>query len=44
MILKLNFVEFLTFLRARAEMVEALIYGHIISENHVFEVPVDLKK
>ena len=44
MILASNFVEFLIFLRARAELVEALIYTHLLSEKHVFEDPVELKK
>jgi len=44
MVLGSIFVEFTTFLRARAEMVEALIYAHLLSENHVFEDPVELKK
>ena len=37
------FIAFLTFLRARNGM-EALVYAHFLSENHVFEEPVELKK
>ena len=37
-------VKFKIFLKARAEMVEALICAHSLRENHVFEDPGMLKK